>query len=119
MRAIERYKQDLRDRGYDDEIVKDMARRLQCLWVVRGRETGLTYSEIGKRIGVSLERARIIHQKAGQVLSRGRPTPIERYADQTLYPETKRIAQAARFFGVKPSPACVRRMAFRHWRHWT
>lgn len=57
MRPIEEYKKSLVSSGCSREDAIKKARKFRFLWVFYARKGGMTFSEIGKHLGVSTARA--------------------------------------------------------------
>lgn len=57
MRPIEQYKKSLIALGHSQFEAMQMAKRFRFLWVFYARKGGMTFSEIGKNLGVSTARA--------------------------------------------------------------
>lgn len=96
--ALDRYRQDLIDRGYDKKIAQDMAVRLRYLWVMRARDGGMTFTDIGKKMGFSFTRARQMYYKAQRMARYPGRTYLDRYCNEAPFQSPKEIAQAKKFF---------------------
>lgn len=57
MKPIEQYKKSLVSLGHSQEDAIKKGRCLRFLWVFYARKNGMTFSEIGKHLGVSKGRA--------------------------------------------------------------
>ncbi len=76
-----RYYRDLIHRGYPTEVARAAARRLTAFWIIQARKGGMKYADMGKRMGVSTERARQKYLKAERFMANEPAhTPFEAYA---------------------------------------
>jgi len=96
--ALDRYRQGLIDRGYDEKTAEAMAVRLRYFWVMRARDGGMTFVSIGKKMGISTSRARDIYYMARRRMWGRYKTDLDRYCEEAPFQSREEIAQAKRFF---------------------
>ncbi len=81
MRPIEQYKKSLISLGHSPFDAMKMARRFRFLWVFYARKNGMTFSEIGRNLGVSKTRANQTYHSAILFSAFKGYHPIDAYGD--------------------------------------